>query len=395
MATDITNDVQITQISGSLSRGGWQCRFIALNDTDLCDKHQNVIIQWRPYTTSGFSDPRLAFKGYVVPIQFSFTHDVSTTEFNAETSDGFLRLGWLQGIGFADLGADGRTHYHQFDNVTGAPAQERMTMGRIVRHIMGYYDELGAPPGTNPDWVAHTNMVYHPTQNPHGWITLDGVETEPFDVVTNPDGTMRVDRFIVRETSNLWSKLREIAHNEFFEIWFDKTDKMHYAKHPMYQTTLPLPVMTFDEEFSIIPPTVTVRDTQQVRQVNIYAVTDEGDTYTPDDEGTCYPASPTHVYGNVIDINHVRCNDANTAIDWAERRYKYENRPYTVKWTAPGLCGLYFDILDRVQVTYTGTSANGVHIDWEEEKFWVHDIIVTPDASGGGTTQFTLEAENL
>jgi len=163
----------------------------------------------------------------------------------------------------------------------------------------------------------------------------------------------------------------------------------------MYQTVLPFPVMTFDRDFSSAPPVVTIRDTQKIRQVNIYAVTDEGDTFTPDDEGTAYPLLPTHVYGNVVDINHVRCNDADTAVGWAERYYKFENRPYTVRWTAPGLCGLYFEILDRVQVTYTGTTANGVHIDWTEKKFWIHDIIVTPNLNGGGTTEFILEAENL
>ncbi len=56
---------------------------------------------------------------------------------------------------------------------------------------------------------------------------------------------------------------------------------------------------------------------------------------------------------------------------------------------------MLFEIADRVQVTYTGTSANGVHIDWTDKKFWIHDIKVYPDDAFGGKSVFKLEAENV
>jgi hypothetical protein len=202
---------------------------------------------------------------------------------------------------------------------------------------------------------------------------------------------MATTRYIVRETDNLWSRLREIARNEFFELYFDKTDTLHYKKHPMYAAVLPNPVMTFDEDFCIEPLIVEDRASQRVRQVILRAVTDGGDTLYSE-----YPASPTYVYGKVEDsLRSVRCNAQNVLDDWSDRMYNFLNRDYTVKWTAPGLCGLLFEILDRVEITYTGTAYNGAHIDWTEKKFWIHEIDVIPDNSTfGGHTVFTLEAES-
>lgn len=386
MAIDISANARITRINGNLQRGGWQANFSAMRDTDLAVANQNIIVPWHPDIGGSRLALRTAFNGYVIPNQFQFDVAGSTANFLAETSDGYLRRGWLQGIGFADTAAVARTHYHQFDSVTGAV--ERMTMGRIVRHILGYYDTLGVPPGTNPDWVAHTNMVYHATENPHGWIDLSSVETTPFADPANLDGTMRVDRYIVRETNNLWSRIGEIARNEFFVAYFDKTNLFHYVRHPMYQQTLPAPVMTFDENFCVTPPVVEDRAFQQVRQVILHAVTDAGTTLHSEQ-----PLSPTHVYGKVEEVSRIRCN-VQTALDhWADVYYGYLNRDYTVRWSAPGLCGLLFEILDRVQITYTGTTANGVHIDWNEKKFWIHDITVMPNEGFSGRTEFLLEAE--
>ncbi len=385
MATDVSGNVQITQINASLSRGGWSAKLVSLNDTDLLDIHQKITVPWRSLFGGRSGILRTAFEGYIQPTRFQFDIASSLAEYIAETSDGFLRKGWLQGLGLADLEAGARANYHQWSN-----ASENMTMGRIVKHILGYYDELGAPPGTNPDWIAHTSMVYHPTQNPSGWINIDNVETTPFDAAAAPNGTMRVNRYIVRETTNLWSRLQEIAKNEFFVIYFDKNDNCYYTKHPMYRDVIPPVVMTFDKDFVVGPPVVDVRDENTIRQVRLHAVQDDGSTIHSN-----FPVVPTHVYGNIADITYIRCNDQDTLDDWAEKYYYFQNRPYTVRWTAPGLSGLMFEILDRIEITYTGTSANGVHIDWAREKFWIHEINVLPGDGFGGTTEFILEAENL
>lgn len=393
---EVTDKLHINRINGSIDRGGWECNFTALNDTDAFEINQRILVKWRGAFGGSPSVQRVAFDGYVLPTRIDFDRTGSTTQFIAQTSDGFLRRGWLQGIGFADVHDlvnpfDLRTNYHQYGRLTvPAIAGEEMTLGRIVQHILGYYDTQGQGPASNPDWVAHTNMVYHPTQNPLGWITLDYVETTPFDATTNPDGTMRTDRIAIRETDNLWERLTEIARSEFFEIYFDKNDTLHYTKHPMYRTVIPDPVMTFDEHFTAAPVSVEVRSSSQVRQVKLHAISDSGDNTLH----STYPESPTYVYGRVLDISRLRCNHQETLDSWCRRKYFYENREYTVRWTAPGLCGLLFEILDRVQVTYSGTAANGVHIDWDQDKFWITEIDVQPDDYGSGVTVFTLESEN-
>jgi hypothetical protein len=67
----------------------------------------------------------------------------------------------------------------------------------------------------------------------------------------------------------------------------------------------------------------------------------------------------------------------------------------TVRLELAGFTGLLFDLLDRVAVTYAGTSRNGVHFSWSAKKFWIHDITVNIDESGSARTLLTLEAENI
>lgn len=385
---NISDLLRIESINGSVNRGGWEVRFQVMTDTDLLDLHQELTLTWDPRFGSYAMPTQLAFKGHVVPSQFSFDVSGSLTKCIARTSDAFLERGWLQGVHFVDVDTDGRANYHQFDSVTGFPT-ERLTLGRLVRHILGYYDDLGAPPGTNPDWVAHTNMVYDAVQNPHGWIDLDGVEEAPFADPGNLDGTARAERYMIRETNNLWGAIRSIATNDHFVAYFDKNNNFYYQRNPMFNTVLPAPVMEFDRNFCAGKPQVIFRDKSQIRQVRYHAVTDDADTIHSD-----YPASSTHVYGNVVNQSRFRCSDQDALDYWAQIRYLWENRPYTIKWPAPGLAGLLFELYDRVEITYSGTTANGVHINWANEKFWITDIVVTPNAFLSGNTIFTLEAEN-
>lgn len=388
---DISGDLRISRINGSLSRGGWECRLTSLSpretpddpvdatygataSTDALLRWQKICVRWKSAFGTCPATRRVAFVGWTMPSRFQFDRASSRSEFIAQTTDGALRRGWIQGISFEDVGAGARADYHEYDN-----AHFNMRLGRLVQHILGYHD-AGADLG--PQWVAHTNLVYHAVENPHGWIHLDNVD------LTN---SVRVDRYNVRETDNLWARLREMARNEFYEIVFDKTDTLWYKPHPMYLAPLPDPVMVFDEDFCVVPPNVEVRDVDQVRQVKLHAMTDAGGTLHSD-----YPALVVPSYGNVVDISRLRCNDQATLDLWAERRWAYLNRQFTVRWTAPGLCGLLFEILDRVSITYTGvTTVNGVHLDWLEKKFWIQEIDVTPDDRFGGTSTFLLEEENI
>ncbi len=386
---NVSEHLKIESIRGSASRGGWEVQFQVMADTDLLDLNQELIVTWDPIFQGANWSTQVAFYGHVVPSQFTFSFDGSLTKCIARTSDAFLERGWVQGVHFVDTDAVARSNYHQFDSITGG-VPERLTLGRLVRHFLGFYDQLGAPPGTNPDWIAHTNLVYHATENPAGWIDDSGVETVAFADPGNLDGTARAKRYMVRESNNLWGVIRAIAINDHFVAYFDKENHLHYERIPMFQVgALPTPVMTFTKEFCAGRPQVIFRGKQQIRQVRYHAVTDDADTLHAD-----FPASSTHVYGNVIDQSRFRCSNQDALDHWAEIRYYWENRPYTIKWPAPGLCGLLFELHDRIAITYTGTTANGVDIDWTEEKFWITDINVSPNTFLSGKTVFTLESEN-
>lgn len=385
---NISDSLQLNHITGNAVRGGWEAGFTIMGDTDLVGLYQGITFTIDPIFGGNGWPTSLAFKGHIVPRQFSFAFDGSVTEVSARTSDIFLEKGWLQGVHFVDVDGDGRANYHQFDSITGAPV-ERLTLGRLVRHILGYDDVLGAPPVGNPDWVAHCNLVYDVTHNPHGWINLDNVETTPWATPGNLDGTARAERYIIRETNSIWSAIQAIAINDHFVAYFDKQNVFHYERNPMFQGVLPPVVMTFTNTFCAGRPQVIFRDKRQVDQVRYHAVTDDAGTIHAD-----YPASVTHVYGRTINQSRFRCNDADQLAYWATIRYFWENRPYTIKWPAPGLCGLLFELYDRVDITYTGTDENGVAIDWTNQKFWITNIQVTPGGFMGGSTLFTLEAEN-
>lgn len=385
--TDISNYIEIQNISASVDQGGWECRFRAKQDTDICDINQEILIDWR----GGFDGPpgpeRLGFKGYVMPTRITVNLTGSEAEFIAKTTHGYLQEMWLQGISFAEV--DARNHYHEFsDTAAECPAEDmgyELNLGKIVKHILGYYDTCA---DIGPEWVAHTNLVKDMVHNPNGWISLDGVETSTWGPA-NTGGSMATSIYIVRETSNLWSRLQEIARNEFFTIQFDKLDNLYYRRHPMFEAVLPDPVMTFDQSFGLAPFVAIPLADKQKKQVRLHAVTDDEDTLHSD-----YPASPTFVYGDKDERSNIRCNSQDTLDYWAERLYLFDNRDYTVKWTAAGAVGLLFELLDRVEITYAGTTYNGLDISWSQKKFWIHEIEVVPHPGFGAVTTFTLEAES-
>jgi hypothetical protein len=374
---DVADVAVVETISGDISNGGWRCTLTSLRDTDILIAHQGVNVSWRPSLGGSFGSPLPGFVGHVTSRKISFTEKYATAEYEASTTDVLLRKSWMQGIHFRDMGAGVRSHFHQFDDASG-----NLTLGKIVRHILGYLDGIS--------WVSHTNAVFNASWNRSGWINIDDVMTTPFDVGTNPLGSMRTDSFIVDETSNIWTTLQAIADNEFFTIYFDKANNLHYKRHPMFQETLPDPVMTLTKAHFVGAPDIEMREeygayAENGIQIVLHAVTDEGSTlhsYSPAN-------GELRVQGTRIEHSYLRCNSQTTLDFWARRLYDYESRECTLRVVLPGMSGLLFELLDRVAVTYAGTTATGLHIDWTAKKFWVHKIDVTPQQS-----ILVLEAEN-
>jgi hypothetical protein len=363
--------VIIERISGSTSTGGWECSGYVVRSTSVLQQWSALQVHASAIVGTIVSQPRIAFTGYVYRLSAQIDVTAAKETFEAATSHAILERGWLQGIGFVDVETFGlqRAHYHQFDG------RDRMTLGKIVRHILGYWDEIGKPPSTNPDWVAHCNLVYDREHNPRGWIRTD------IDVY----GSAEVSRYIVRESTNLWRTLRDIAANEFYDCYFDRNDVFHYRPHPFFYTP-PAPVLTLDRSLLLGELHVEERESR-VRQVRLHAVTDAETTMHSD-----YPRSATHVYGEVIERTGLRCNNQLLLDQWAERLYRWENRPYTLTWTAPGPIGLYLDLNTPVTVNWTGTAADGAHYSWIGETMWVSAVEFQIGEGASATAKLTLEA---
>jgi len=366
----LTRHVIVERIAGSTSNGGWECSGTVLRDTNLLSQWSAMRVHATAVVGRSVAFPRIAFTGYVYRLTDAIDVTAARTRFEAATSHAILERGWLQGIGFVDVEQFGRLreHYHQFD------VRDRMTLGKIVRHILGYWDTVGQPPSTNPDWVAHCNLVYDHEHNPSGWIRTD-IDTE---------GSAEVSRYIVRESTNLWRTLRDIAANEFYDCYFDRNDVFHYRPHPYFYTA-PNPELTLDRTLLLGTLEVEARESK-VRQVLLHAVTDAETTMHAE-----YPPSPTHVYGEVVEKTGIRCNSQALLNQWAQRLYRWENRPYTITWTAPGPIGLYVDLNQPVYIDWSGTAVDGAHYSWHNEVAWVSAIEITISEGHVAHARLTLE----
>lgn len=373
---DISDNVMIQNISGDVAAGGWKCSLTTAGDTDILESNQEVQISWRPSLGGNFGSPLPAFNGHITGRKIKFTGTQATTLLEARTTDALLQSAWVQGIHFRDVGADSRANYHEFDDATG-----NLTLGRIVQHILGYLD--------GSFWISHTNCVFNGVHNASGWINIDDVEVSAW-TLGNTMGSMRADSYIVEETSNIWRTIQQIAGNEFFVAYFDKLNNFHYKRHPMFQSSLPDPVMTLTKDHLIEEPEVEERPEggdygKNDLQIVLHAVTDEGTTlhsYSP-------AQGELRTQGQRKEISYIRCNDQNTLDFWARRVYDFESRDVSARIVLPGMSGLLFNLLDRVAITYVGSSYTGLDINWSAKKFWVHKIDVTPVRS-----VLTLEAEN-
>lgn len=350
-------DVQVRSVMADAAKGGWEAQLETYQDTDAIEKWQTVALPFKFYSPTGWDeDDRMGLIGHALPLGFDFDFPSSTARFNIATSHRFLESASVQGIGFADQSVAGAAPYndHQILN---------MRIGHIIEHII----------------EDHTNIST--TTNTEGWVDTSDIDT------TN---STRVNRYNVHASNNMWSTLQNISRNEFYYLYFDKLNALHYIPNPMFDAVLPTPVMEFTGAFCAGKPTVRIRAQKKVSQVTLKAVDEDGTVYT-----SKYPDTPADE-GRPKELTRIRVGGAapQARLNVLVRRvYDWETRDYTVEWPAPGWSGFHFELLDRVQITYTGTSANGVDIDWYQKDFWLHRLQMGPGPGLTGMTRFTLEEE--
>ncbi len=348
--TSWLEDVGVQSITADAQKGGWEASLVTFQDTDAIAKWQEVRLPFRFGSSDGWDeDQRTGLVGHALPLGFDYNFLASNSRFSIATSNRFLEGMTVQGIGFTSV-AGAPANSHQITN---------MRLGHIIEHIL----------------EDHCNIST--TTNPEGWV-----DTSDIDVTAST----LVGRYNFHQTNNAWSALQVVARNEFYYLYFSKDNAVHYIPHPMFGA-LPTPVMEFTADFCAGRPTVNIHAVKKVSQMKLKAVTDDGAVLTQ-----LYPTIPADE-GQLKQLTRVRCNANPRLLVLATREYDWQTRDYTVTWPAPGWSGLHFELLDRVWLTYTGTTANGVHIDWYRKPFWIHRIEMRPGPGFGGLTTFTLEEE--
>lgn len=352
------DDVLIQNVIADAEKGGWEATLRAFQDTDAIVKWQAVALAFRYHSPEGWDkDERTALIGHALPQGLTFDFPTSEARFNLATSHRFLEAMSVQGIGFADQSVAGAGPFnaHQIDG---------LRLGDIIRHIL----------------EEHCNIAITAT-NTEGWV-----DTSDIDPTTT---STRVNRYNFHATNNAWRALQQVARNEFYYLYFSKDNHVHYIPHPMFGA-LPTPVMEFTGAFCSGKPTVTLHAEKKVSTVMLKATDEDGRVFTSQSPTT--PATE----GRPKELTRIRVGGgvAQARLDaLAPRVYAWETRDYTVQWPAPGWSGFFFELLDRVELTYVGTSANGVHLNWTQKPFWIHKIAMSPGPAFTGRTVFTLEEE--
>lgn len=338
----------IATIEASVDDGGWRASGQVFNDNDRLEWYQEIESWFDLYAGGWYGLPRPAFIGHLLPEPWSKTFQTSTTPFNAFTAQEFMKRGELQGIFFKDDATP--TNEHQITD---------MTLADIVSHIVGQSGEYG-----------HCNLVKD--------VWPEGIITTSIDTTNSTE----IDSYEVKQ-GNFWQRLQEIAEIDFYYLWVDKANVLHFEPHPMFGASLPTAVFDLDSALLSDPLEIENRNTEKIGQVRLNGTTPAGAQISGR-----YPTEPTA--GPIISkSNYIGTADTLMA-DVAERMYKFENRSHTVNAQVGNGTGLLVDLMDRVTITYT-SAVDGVA--WSAKEFWIHKIKVDILANFTARTIFTLEAE--
>lgn len=354
----------IARIEGSVQDGGWKASGAVFNDADRLLFYQSVESWFDLYTSSGWESlPRPAFRGHLLPDPWLKTFQSSEAPWSAFTAQDIMKRGEVQGIFYKDDSTPGNRH--QIID---------MTYAKIVYEIIGGHCTLMHPSeAVNYDsslWSGAFTTQTHPG----GFLFLD------IDL-TNSSALSEYDL----KQGNFWGRLKEMADIDFYLLYVDKFNQLHYVPHPMFGVSLPTAVLTLTSGHLLEPLTIERRNTEQVGQVRLQGTTPQGLQISGK-----YP--PAATAGPVVQKTGYMASASGalmTAI--ATRMYQLDNRDYTVTARLNGAVGLMLDLLDRIAITYT-SSTDGVA--WSSKKFWISKIEVELKENFNAVTTLVMDAEN-
>lgn len=366
-------------LSGDLRRGGWQLTGEVRGDTDAVRAGLNV--RGRGRSLSDYVDltARQWINGHVIANpDFSFDRYSSQANFQVATVDRHLAGLDLQDISFAVVASPSNPH-----------EATSWTFSTIIQHIL----------------KKHCNAIFDPTSAngaPDGIIT-----TLNFNSASTEFSTVG-DHFIVGHSENMWTTLQNIGGGEegggeFYRIWCDRRNTIHYQPAPPFISPQAAAKGTLTKEH--IRGVVQVRfhnsqPGQRVGQVKLVAGINPSTIFKAK-----YPASPGR--GKIVRKDSgVWAEDQTRANLLANRLYKWLTRSWTITLEVdPGLVlygdnGRGVDLGDRLLITYAGPTEDadtgaGVHLNLSAQSVFVYGVNVAFDAAGGAAQAFlTLEHDN-
>jgi hypothetical protein len=353
MAIEKTVTLDVQSIDGDASRGGWQATCAFVNDQEEAEFGRNVelyVLQegggvWQ----NGY---KMLLDGSMIPQRVTWSRGASDTSLMVTTSDYFLSNAGLQGIFFADVASPDAGNPHQATS---------WNLGQIVKHIV----------------EEHTNIS---TTTPGGWVDTSGI-----DVVNSTS----IEVYTVQPSNSIWQTIADIAANEFYVRYFTKTDRLIYEPHPQFRS-VPRPVtVSLNSTHLVTEPSISFRNEIKTDQVQLYALTDSGAILT-----SFYPL---HVgtEGRRERLATIRCNSQGRLNLLAQRMYFFLNREIDASVTLVGAWAAFLELYDRIAITYTGTTRNGVTVSWTSKKFYISNIRTSKVGDFNYTTELQLTEERL
>jgi len=351
MPIEQSTSLIIQTVDASADAGGWQVTAAFANDQEEAVYGRRVNI-FNHLEGDGVweEDRQLLIAGSMIPQSVTWTRAQSQTPIIISTSHIFLQNAGHQGIYFTNVSPS--TNPHQIPG---------LTLGAIVRHLVN----------------EHTNISI---QTAGGWVDTTGIDVA---------GSTSVNVYTVRQSNSMWQTIENIASNEFYVRYFTKKDRLIYERHPQFKTTLPTPTLSITQDLLIEAPTVNYRNELRTDQVLLYALTDTGGILQAK-----YPSSA----GTELrrqKFTNLRCNSQSRLNVLAQRAYNFLNRELNATLALAGGWAAYLELYDRVQVTYIGTSRNGVTLNWNNKKFWINGIRMSRIGNFGAITELDLEEENV
>jgi len=354
----------IARIEGSVQDGGWKASGAVFNDADRLLFYQQIESWFDLYTSSGWEAlPRPAFRGHLLPDPWLKTFQSSEAPWSAFIAQETMKRGEAQGIFYKHV-ASSPGNRHQIIN---------MSYAKIIYELIG----------------GHCNLMHSSEAANYDSSLWSGA----FTTKTHPEGFLYLNIDLTNSTAvsefdlkqgNFWGRLKEIADIEFYLLYVDKYNQLHYVPHPMFGASLPTATLTLTSSLLMEPLTIERRNTESVGQVRLQGTTPQGLQLS-----ARYPSDATA--GPIVQKTGYMATASGalmTAI--ATRMYQFENRDYTVTAKLNGAIGLMLELLDRVAITYT-SSADGVA--WSSKKFWISKIAVELKENFNAVTTLVLDAE--